>query len=123
MENAVLGSASLKPRAKVVLPAPDGAEIMNRFPWFTTAAHLPGAAPYVLFSARHRFDCSEKTWRSHPISLDILDLLAHLFDEDLQVHGRLGHVDIDCLGAERIGLSVEFLHQEIQAAADSTAAS
>ena len=50
--------------------------------------------------------------------LDVLDLLAHLFDQHLQLHGRLGAAAINRLAAQRVRLAIEFLHEEIQPASD-----
>ena len=54
-------------------------------------------------------------------SLYILDLLAHLLDQQLEVHRHLGYGDIDRFRAQRVGFAVQFLHQEIEALADGAA--
>ncbi len=53
-------------------------------------------------------------------SFDILHLLAHLIDNDLQGKPCVRDLVVTCLGGQRVGLSVEFLGQEIELAADSS---
>src|SRR5690606_32603644 len=70
-------------------PAPDGAATMKRLPRI-------GASP--LFN--------------------VLYLFADLVDQDLQLHRRLRGAAVDGLRAQRVRFAVEFLQQEVQAAAD-----
>src|SRR2546428_11907676 len=51
-------------------------------------------------------------------SFDVLNLLAHLLDQQLELEARVGEVLRNRLRAERVGLAVELLHQEVQALAD-----
>ena len=53
--------------------------------------------------------------------LQILDLLAHLFDIEFQIERGICHLDCHCLGAQRIRFAVQFLHEEVEAAADRAA--
>ena len=50
--------------------------------------------------------------------LDILNLLAHLLDQHLELDGAAGGVGDDGFGGEGVGFAVEFLHQEVEATAD-----
>jgi hypothetical protein len=51
----------------------------------------------------------------------VLDLLAHLLDQHLHVHGDAGQFQRRRLGAQRVGLAVQFLDQEVQPLADLAA--
>ena len=51
-------------------------------------------------------------------SFQILHLLAELLDHGLQLQPDVGQLDVVRLGAQRIGLAVELLRQEIELAAD-----
>src|SRR2546428_139981 len=51
-------------------------------------------------------------------SFDVLNLLAHLLDQQLELEARVGEVLRHRLRAERVGLAVELLHQKVQALAD-----
>jgi hypothetical protein len=50
--------------------------------------------------------------------LDILDLLAHLFDQHFQLNGGVRHFCIDRFRRQRIRLAVELLHHKVEAATD-----
>src|SRR5882762_3897361 len=50
-------------------------------------------------------------------SLDILDLLAHLLDQKLELEARVGEFLRHGLRAERVRFAVQLLHQEVQALA------
>src|SRR5690242_9791133 len=66
---------------------------------------------------RRRTDCrSLATARS----FYILDLLAHLLDQELELQARIGKILRNRLRAERVRFSIQLLHQEIQALADRT---
>src|SRR3954462_9964984 len=54
--------------------------------------------------------------------LDVLDLFAHLLDQQLQVQRHASDFDVDGFRAERIRFPVKFLHHEVQSLADSAAA-
>ena len=49
-------------------------------------------------------------------SLDVLNLFTHLFDEDLQIDRGLRDLGIVGFGSERVCLTIEFLHHEVQPA-------
>ena len=51
-------------------------------------------------------------------SLDILNLLAHPIDDRLEGQANIGQLARGRLGAERVGLAVELLRQEVELAAD-----
>ena len=51
--------------------------------------------------------------------LDVLGLLAHLLDEQLQIHRGTRHVHAARLGAERVGFAVHFLKEKIQPLANA----
>src|SRR5690242_21650675 len=64
---------------------------------------------------RRRTDCrSLATARS----FYILDLLAHLLDQELELQARVGKILRNRLRAERVRFAIQLLHQEIQALAD-----
>src|SRR6056297_4259089 len=74
-------------RTSVVLPAPDGAAMTMSLPLG------PGRAMVLL---------------------DVLDLLAHLLDEHLQLHRGPRGLGIAGFRAEGVGLAIELLPQEVQ---------
>ena len=45
-------------------------------------------------------------------------MFPHLFDEDFEFDRCLALRVVACLGAEGVGFAVEFLHEEVKAAAD-----
>src|SRR6266702_3675025 len=51
-------------------------------------------------------------------SFDVLNLLAHLLDQQLELEACIRQVLRNRLRAERVGLAVELLHQKVQALAD-----
>ena len=57
----------------------------------------------------------------HAVSLDVLNLLAHLVDHRLEIEADGGERPVDGLGTERVGLAVELLRQEVELAADGIA--
>src|SRR5690606_38360562 len=54
-------------------------------------------------------------------SLNILSLLAHLFDQQFQIDRRAGHFDTTGLGAQGVGLAIHFLEQEVESFAHAAA--
>ena len=52
---------------------------------------------------------------------DVLHLLAHLFDQHFHVHADARELQRCRLGAQRVGLAVQFLDQKVQAFADFAA--
>ena len=54
-------------------------------------------------------------------SLEVLNLFAHLLDQNLQFNRRVGHFDRGGFRAQRVGFAIEFLHQEVKAATDCAA--
>src|SRR5690349_1374650 len=88
----------------VVLPAPEGEERTSISPRRLTSMK-PDDPAGALISLKS-------------LSLDVLDLLAQLLDRRLQVDPDVGEADIGALGAERVGLAVEFLAEEIELAPD-----
>src|SRR5690606_18296548 len=55
----------------------------------------------------------------HPrTSFNVLHLLAHLLDQHLQLHRRLGGVEGDGFRGQGVGFPVELLHQEVETPAD-----
>src|ERR1700675_498090 len=85
-------SRSSNARVRLVLPPPDGAAITNRLPTGTFIR-----------------DCSLD------LSFYVLYLLAHLFDQHLDLERRLRQFCIDGLGAKRIGFTVDLQHQKVEA--------
>src|SRR5688572_5687813 len=85
MEKRRPGSRAISARTSEVLPAPDGAVITNRRPRSRAAALL-----------------------------NVLDLLAHLLDQDLDVDRGARGLDVLRLRRERVRLAVQFLHQEVE---------
>ena len=61
-------------------------------------------------------DCARLglVWKPAASLFQVLHLLAHLLDQNLEVDGRIGHLARDGFGTERIGLAVQFLHQKIE---------
>src|SRR5690349_20450158 len=90
----------------VVLPAPDGEERTSISPRRLTSMKPDDAGAVIVLESS---------------SLDVLDLLAQLLDRRLQVDPDTGEADIGALGAERIGLAVEFLAEEVELAPDRAA--
>src|SRR5262245_12734526 len=88
-------------RDSVVLPAPDGEDSTNIRPRRATPSALWPPAAIA--------------------SLQILDLFAELLDDVLHLEPGIGELDVVRLGAAGIDLAVEFLRQEIEAAADRPA--
>src|SRR5205085_526272 len=86
---------------RLVLPPPDGAATTNRLP-----------APCASWSARPSGAGG---------SLKVLHLLAHLLDQHLELEGRLRQLGIDRLGAERVRLAMQLLHEEIESLAGRAA--
>src|SRR5512134_3876313 len=93
--------ASFASRAltSVDLPAPEGATTRKMFPANVSAWWGAGAI----------------------VSLQVLDLLAHLLDQQLQFHCRLRHFDRGGLRSERVGLAIQLLHEEVEPSADGSA--
>src|SRR5262249_39835122 len=91
------GSAASRRRASVVLPAPDGEDSTSSIP--LRLMRGPPAVPASL-----------------PVSLNVLHLLAHLVDDGLELEARPCRLGVVGLGAERIGLAVELLGQEVEPA-------
>src|SRR5256885_15201209 len=95
------GSRSMRPLTMLLLPPPEGAATTNRQP--------DAGGPWVVMVIDAR------------CSFDVLHLLAHLLDEDLELQGDLRHLGVDRLGAQGVGLAVQLLGQEIQALAGAAA--
>jgi hypothetical protein len=53
-------------------------------------------------------------------SFQILHLLAELFDHALELQADIGQLDIVRFGTQRVGLTVEFLGEKIEPAAQSS---
>src|SRR5438105_15876100 len=85
-------SLSSRWRDRVVLPAPDGEDSTSINPrrWMVGAS----------------------------ASFDILDLLPHPLDSTLEIDADARQLDVGRLRAERIGLAIELLAEEIELAAD-----
>src|SRR4029077_19689384 len=86
---AIFESDSSSMRESVVLPAPEGEDSTSIRPRRAIAAP----------------------------SLDILHLLAHLLDGALQVDADARELDVGRFRAQRIGLAIELLAEEIELAA------
>src|SRR5581483_236644 len=56
-----------------------------------------------------------------PRSFDVLNLLAHLLDQDLELERYLGDLGVHGLRAQRVGLAMQLLSQEVQALARAAA--
>src|SRR5688572_21135840 len=74
---------------------------------------------HLLFDAHGDAFCEFKRYvglqlRVPWTSLNVLDLLAHLLDQDLNVDRRARGLDILRLRRERVGLAVQLLHQEVE---------
>src|SRR5580698_8962660 len=90
-ESSTSVSAASKAREMVLLPAPEGAAI-------TRATPLRAI-----------------------VLLNVLHLFANLFDRAFHLQAVTGERRAGRLAAQRVGLAQEFLHQEIQLAADRAA--
>src|SRR5205807_5748208 len=90
-------------RESVVLPAPEGEDRTSMRPRRATTAPLRWS-----FSAGIA-------------SFQILDLLAELLDHALELEPDIGELDVVRFGAERIGLAVELLSEEIEPPTDRAA--
>src|SRR5689334_10930789 len=99
-----LGSPSARPPRSygglLARPAEDAASRVGR-------PQSRGAGPSGLGSPSAR----------PPRSFDVLHLLAHLLDQHLELERDLRHLGVDRLGAERIGLAMQLLREEIEALA------
>src|SRR4029453_12150649 len=82
-------SSSSKALTRLDLPAPLGAATTKRLPGYSMLR--PGA------------------------SFNVLDLFAHLFDQDLHFHRDLGEFQRRRLGAQGVGLAMQLLDQKIEA--------
>ena len=51
----------------------------------------------------------------------VLNLLAHLLNQQFEVEARVRHLNGGGFAAQRIGFTVHFLHQEVQTLADGAA--
>src|ERR1044072_2130876 len=100
------GSRPSSLREIVVLPAPEGEERTSISPRRLTSMKPDDAGAVITLESS---------------SLDVLDVLAQLLDRRLQVEPDAGEADIGALGAERVGLAVEFLAEEIELASHRTA--
>src|SRR5512139_3451293 len=79
-------------RDRVVLPAPDGDD---------------------------RTSINPRRWIAEvPLSFDILDLLPQALDGALQIDADARQLDVGRLRAQRVGLPIELLTEEIELAAD-----
>src|SRR5512138_442880 len=99
------GSRSSNAATRLVLPPPDGAASTKRQPEAGGAlvgtgvgTALGGGAVLVAV-----------------MSLDVLNLLAHLLDQHLELERRLRELGVDRLRAERVRFAVELLHEEVEA--------
>src|SRR5690606_20315023 len=82
--------------------------------WLRLRRWRPGAARGRLHRVKSNPTCPKKTARSRMRLLNILRLLAQLFDKQFQVDGRARHGQRTRLRAQRIGFPVHFLEQEIK---------
>src|SRR3954470_12348555 len=92
------GSRSSRARTRLVLPPPDGAATTKRLPRTAARVPVPAAA-----------------------SLNILHLLAHLLDEDLQLERGIRKLGVDGFRAEGVRFAVQLLHQEVEPLAAAAA--
>src|SRR5450631_1422064 len=104
----MLGSCSRSAFTRLVLPAPEGATTTKRLPriWTSTGDSIVrsnGVPAAILLERAHLFY--------------VLDLLAHLLDEHLQLHRDARHVVRDRLRSEGVRLAIELLAEEVQALA------
>src|SRR5260221_1498271 len=106
-------SRSSNARVRLVLPAPDGAAMTKRLP----AGVLIRVSRRVAAAAR---DIGSPA-RRVAVSFDVLHLLAHLLDHDLELQRGLRQLRVDRLGSQRVGFAIEFLHQEVEALAARSA--
>src|SRR3954467_13257538 len=51
-------------------------------------------------------------------SFQVLHLLAELFDDALELQADIGELHIVRLGTKRVGLTIEFLSEKVESAAD-----
>src|SRR3981081_2322910 len=90
-------------RDNVVLPAPEGEDSTSRSPLRAIASLCrPRGCPAI------------------PL-LQVLDLLAELLDQALELEPDIGQLHVARLGAQRVGLAVELLGEKIELAADRAA--
>src|SRR4051812_17433719 len=93
MDIVMLGSDVRRARESVVLPAPEGEDMMRRSP---RRAMLT------------RESCL----------FNVLDLLAELIDDRLELEPDCGEVAVGRLRAKRIRFAIEFLGEKIELPAD-----
>src|SRR5262245_60005579 len=93
-------------RDNVVLPAPDGEDSTSMSPRRAIASlPRPCFEPLAPLAALFK----------------VLHLLAELLDQALELEPDIGELEIVRLGAQRVGLAVELLRQEVEPAADRAA--
>ena len=46
--------------------------------------------------------------------LNVLHLFANLLNDHLKLDGRVGYLDANGLGSQRVGFTIEFLGQKVQ---------
>src|SRR5512143_301218 len=123
------GSRSRSGATRLVLPAPDGAASTNRHP--EAGGALVGDPSVVIafppdgaaIKARRRLGSRRvivgRYSRCHGDSklFEVLHLLAHLLDQDLELERRLREFGIHRFRAQRVRLAVELLHEEIESLA------
>ena len=56
-----------------------------------------------------------------PGALEVLNLFAHLLNQNLQFNRRTRHFDRSGFRSQRVGFTIEFLHEEVEAAAHCAA--
>src|SRR4051794_30668337 len=104
MDSLMAGSCARSALTSVDLPAPEGATTMNRLPEEGRASDI-GLPCRVLHRLKMKL-------------FEILNLFAHLLNQELHRHRRVGQFLERSLGADRVRFAVEFLHHEIEALAD-----
>src|SRR6185312_14203 len=67
-----------------------------------------------IFRSIQRIDRTRRKMYLTPFSFDVLDLLAHLLDEHLELDGNARHLVRHGFRAERVRLAIELLAEEIQ---------
>src|SRR4051812_20631525 len=89
----MLGSDARRARDSVVLPAPEGDDMMRRMPRLGM-------------------------WTRDSVLFNVLNLLAELVDHGFELEADCGQAAVRRLRTQRVGFPVELLCEEIELAAD-----
>src|SRR5512141_590371 len=129
------GSRSSSALTMLLLPPPDGAATTNRqpdAPGLRVVIVIPGllartaqavtsvCRPHSI-GPRRPLRGSARLAPRPRLSFEVLHLLAHLFDQHLELERHLRQLRVDRFRAERIGLAMQLLREEVEPLADTAA--